>query len=79
MPEIWRKTDVILGLKTFWIKLRGLNPDDGGSRFFRNAGILLPDYTATDLRMQYSSCFNFVKYQRRSGYENRPNLGYKAV
>ena len=75
MSEIWRKADFILGLKTFWIKLRGLNPDDGGSRFFRNTGTLLPDYTATDLRMRYSLCFSFVKYRRQSGYENRTNLG----
>jgi len=75
MSEVWRKADFILGLKTFWIKLRGLNPDDGRSSFFRNAGTLQLDYTATDLRMRYSSYFSFVKYQRRSGYENRTNLG----
>jgi hypothetical protein len=28
-------------------------PDDAGSRFFRNAGKLLPGYTAMDHRMQY--------------------------
>jgi hypothetical protein len=54
-------------------------PDGGGSRLFRSAGILLPDYTATDPRMQNFSYFSFVKYQCQSQCVNHTNLRSKAV